>query len=326
VAGIGPALAGAIVEHREAKGLFRSRQQLLEVPRFGPQAFEQAAGFLRVPGGDHPLDDTAVHPERYAALEALAARLGKGLAELRGPGAALVREATSLKEELGDFTWEDIVAELEKPGRDPRESFVPFSFRDDIRALEDLKPGMVCPGIVNNVTSFGAFVDIGVHHDGLVHVSQLAPPAGKNGKAGKALEPGDRVQVRVLKLDLEKKQISLTMRTPPERRPASKPKPKPARRPEKRPAAPAVAGTEGAAASPARPDRPARPPGERPRPRPAPAAPDGRRLERPPRPNRPAESRRPPGPAASDRKPEPRRQVFNNPFAVLAGLKVPPKK
>jgi uncharacterized protein len=324
VAGIGPALAGAIVEHREAKGLFRSRQQLLEVPRFGAKAFEQAAGFLRVPGGEHPLDDTAVHPERYAALEALATRLGKGLAELRGPGAALVREATSLKEELGDLTWEDVVAEIEKPGRDPRESFVPFSFRDDIQKLEDLKPGMVCPGIVNNVTSFGVFVDIGVHHDGLVHVSQLASSAGKDGKAGKALEPGDRVQVRVLKLDLEKKQISLTMRTPPERRPASKPKPRPARRPEKRPAVSAVAGTDGAAASPARPDRPPRPPGERPRPRPAPPAPDGRRPARPPRPDRPADSRRPPGPPA-DRKPEPRRQVFNNPFAVLAGLKVPPK-
>ncbi|HEX9188165.1 MAG TPA: Tex-like N-terminal domain-containing protein, partial [Vicinamibacteria bacterium] len=230
VAGIGPALAGTIVEHREAKGLFRSRQQLLDVPRLGPKAFEQAAGFLRVPGGEHPLDDTAVHPERYAALEALAARLGKGVADFRGQGAALVREAKDLRQELGDHTWEDIVAELEKPGRDPRETFVPFFFRDDIQKIEDLKPGMVCPGVVNNVTSFGAFVDIGVHHDGLVHVSQLAASAGKAGPRGKAIEPGDRVQVRVLKVDLEKKQISLTMRTPPPpRRPAP---PKPARRPE----------------------------------------------------------------------------------------------
>jgi protein Tex len=325
VAGIGSALAGAIVEHREAKGLFRSRQQLLEVPRFGPKAFEQAAGFLRVPGGEHPLDDTAVHPERYAALEALAARMGRGVAELLGPGTALVREATSLREELGAFTWEDIVAELEKPGRDPRARFVPFFFRDDVQKLEDLKPGMVCPGIVSNVTNFGAFVDIGVHHDGLVHVSQLASKARKDGKDG--LEPGDRVQVRVLKVDLEKKQISLTMRTPPpERRPAAKPRP--ARRAEKREADP-VAADPKAPAVPraARPERQPRVEGERARPRPPePPARDGRRPERPPRPDRPADARRPSGPPAHDRKPEPRRQVFNNPFAVLAGLKVPPKK
>ena len=121
VAGIGPGLASAIVEHREKQGLFRSRQQLLEVARFGPKAFEQAAGFLRVRGGENPLDDTAVHPERYAALQALASRLGKGLAELLGPGAALVREAVELKEELGAFTWEDVVAELETSrARSPR--------------------------------------------------------------------------------------------------------------------------------------------------------------------------------------------------------------
>jgi uncharacterized protein len=324
VAGIGPALAGAIVEHREAKGLFRSRRELLEVPRFGSKAFEQAAGFLRVPGGEHPLDDTAVHPERYAALEALADRMGKGIADLLGPGAALVREASSLKEELGAFTWGDVVAELEKPGRDPRETFVPFFFRDDVQKLGDLKPGMACPGIVSNVTNFGAFVDIGVHHDGLVHVSQLASRA-KDGK--KALEPGDRIQVRVLKVDLEKKQISLTMRTPPpERRPAAKPKP--VRRPER--TAPLAAAAEGKPAADGQPPRPARPPrpeGERAGSRStSPRPPDERRPRRPPRPERSAEARRPSGPPSHDRKPEPRRQVFNNPFAVLAGLKVPPKK
>ena len=320
VAGIGPALAAAIVEHREAKGLFRCRRELLDVPRLGPKAFEQAAGFLRVPGGEHPLDDTAVHPERYAALEALAARLGKGVAELKGPGAALVREAESLKEEMGDFTWADVVAELEKPGRDPRETFVPFSFRDDVQKLEDLKPGLVCPGIVSNVTSFGAFVDIGVHHDGLVHVSQLAARAGKDGKA--TPQPGDRVQVRVLKVDLEKKQVSLTMRPPPPER-----RPKPARPARKAvPAAPAGDGRAEAGARPARREKPARAGGERETPRrPAPRPPEGRRPERPPRPARAPDARDPVA-APEARRPEPRRQIFNNPFAVLAGLKGLPKR
>jgi uncharacterized protein len=324
VAGIGPALAGSIVEHREKEGLFRCRRQLLDVPRLGPKAFEQAAGFLRVRGGEHPLDDTGVHPERYAALEALASRLGKGIADLVGPGAALVREAQSLKEEMGAFTWEDVVAELEKPGRDPRAAFVPFSFREDVQRLEDLKPGMACPGIVSNVTSFGAFVDIGVHHDGLVHVSQLGARFTKDSKA--TLEPGDRVEVRVLKVDLEKKQISLTMRPAVERRPLTRPKA--AARPGLRPAPPASpeAGppAEARRARPARPRRPA-PAGEPPPPRPPAGPPPGRRAERP-RPERAAEARRPTGKPPADRRPEPRRQVFNNPFAVLAGLKVGPKR
>jgi uncharacterized protein len=312
VAGVGPALAGSIVEHREKEGLFRSRQQLLEVPRFGPSAFEQAAGFLRVRGGEQPLDDTGVHPERYFALEALASRLGKTTADLLGPGAALVREAQSLKEEMGAFTWEDVIAELEKPGRDPREAFVPFCFREDVQKIEDLKPGMACPGIVSNVTNFGAFVDIGVHHDGLVHVSQLASGAGKNSKP--APEPGDRVDVRVLKVDLQKKQISLTMRPAVERKPP--PRPKPAARPKP--------ATEP---RPARPERPRRatPAGEPLPRRPLTPAPGVRRVERP-RPERAPEARRPTGKPPADRRPEPRRQVFNNPFAVLASLKVPPKR
>jgi uncharacterized protein len=321
VAGLGPALAGAVVEHRETQGPFRSRQQLLEVKHLGPKAFEQAAGFLRVRGGENPLDDTAVHPERYAALLALASRLGRGLAELLGPGSALVREAVELKEELGAFTWEDVVAELERPGRDPRETFVPFAFREDLQKLEDLKPGMACPGIVSNVTNFGAFVDVGVHHDGLVHVSQLGAKFAKDPKT--ALKPGDRVQVRVLKVDLEKKQVSLTMRPAVERKPPARPKP--ARRPETRPTRPvspdATPPTEARPARPERPRRPA-PPGERPRPRPPAGPPSAER----PRPERPAEARRPPGRPPADRRPEPRRQVFNNPFAVLAGLKVSTKR
>jgi uncharacterized protein len=324
VAGIGPALAGSIVEHREKEGLFRSRQQLLDVPRFGPKAFEQAAGFLRVRGGEQPLDDTAVHPERYPALEALASRLGKGIADLLGPGATLVREAQSLKEEMGALTWEDVITELEKPGRDPRKAFVPFSFREDVQKIEDLKPGMACPGIVSNVTNFGAFVDVGVHHDGLVHVSQLGARFVKDSKA--ALEPGDRVEVRVLKVDLQKKQISLTMRPSVERRPPARPKP--LARPARRPAPPASPeGKPAAETRPARPEKPRRPApaGEPPHPRPLATPSAGRRAERP-RPERTAEARRSNGKVPADRRSEPRRQVFNNPFAVLAGLKVPPKR
>ncbi len=219
------------------------------MPRISDETFAQAAGFLRVRGGEHPLDATGIHPERYGALEAFAAANAKALGELLGEGAALVRAAAELAEELGPFTCEDVVAELERGGRDPRGPFAPFSFRDDVQKLEDVKPGMACPGIVTNVTAFGAFVDIGAHHDGLVHVSQLGRTFTKEPR--EVVHPGERVEVRVLKVDLEKKQISLTMRKPPERRPA----PKPVRRPEKRPhekrPAPAPAPPADAAAKPA---------------------------------------------------------------------------
>ena len=211
VSGIGPGLARAIVEHRGKAGLFQSRAQLLEVPRFSKQTFEQAAGFLRIPDGANPLDNTGVHPERYAVLERLAARLGVPASGLLGPGVALVKEASDLKDEVGAFTFDDIVKELEKPGRDPRAGFVPFSFRDDIHELKDLKPGMVCPGIVTNVTNFGAFVDIGVHQDGLVHISQLADRFVKDPR--EVVSPGDRVTVRVLEVKLDKNQIALTMKS-----------------------------------------------------------------------------------------------------------------
>jgi transcriptional accessory protein Tex/SPT6 len=219
-----------------------------------------------------------------------------------------VREA-ELEEELGALTWQDVVAELETPGRDPRGPFVPFRFREDVRKLEDLRAGMACPGIVTNVTSFGAFVDIGVHHDGLVHVSQLG---ARHGKSAKALGAGDRVEVRVLKVDLEKKQISLTLRPAAERRPASKPR-----------------AAQPAAAEPrrARPERPRAPAAARHGPRPSRApvpSPEPRTVR--PRPERAHEARPSPGKPGAERRPEPRRQVFNNPFAVLASLKVPRRR
>jgi uncharacterized protein len=308
VPGLSPATAAAIVEQRAARGPFATRWGLLELPELSAGAFEQAAGFLRVRGGERPLDATAVHPERYAALEALAARHGRAVGELLGAGAALVREAQELDRELGPLTRVDVATALEQAGRDPRPPFVAFAFRDDVRAIEDLKPGMVCPGLVTNVTSFGLFVDVGARQDGLVHVSQLEPARGPDPKP--PLQPGDRVEVRVLKVDLEKKQVSLTMKPRPERRPpmARKPRPKPEPRPTpERPRPPADRRPRPTSEKP--PDRPRAPspraqPGVRER-RPAPAA-AGR-----------ASSVRPP--AAS--KPEPRRPAFNNPFAVLAGLK-----
>jgi uncharacterized protein len=328
VPGLGPGLAAAILEHRAKQGPFRSRRQLLDLPRVSARAFEQAAGFLRVRGGEHPLDVTGIHPERYPELEAFAAARGRSVGDLLGAGAALVREDGSLAESLGVPTRDDVVAELERAGGDPRGPFAPFSFREDVQKLEDLKAGLVCPGIVTNVMSFGAFVDVGVHHDGLVHVSQLGRSFAKEPR--EVVHPGERVEVRVLKVDLEKKQISLTMRKPPERRPA----PKPAKRPDRRVEAQPVAAADrpgDAHARPRRPERPRRegprregPPGDhRPRrPGPRPDSPSAR-------PAAPALERRPGGPPPDRRtepRPDPRRPAFNNPFAVLAGLRVPPKK
>ena len=211
VSGIGPGLARAIVDRRAKEGLYGSRAALLDVPRFSKKTFEQAAGFLRVPGATNPLDNTGVHPERYDALEGLASRLGVGTAALVGTGAKLVKQAKELETELGAFTFEDVIRELEKPGRDPRDAFVPFSFRADVHEMKDLQPGMACPGIVTNVTNFGAFVDIGVHQDGLVHISHLADRFVKDPRD--IVNAGDRVTVRVLEVKLDKKQIALTMKT-----------------------------------------------------------------------------------------------------------------
>jgi uncharacterized protein len=354
VSGIGPSLAKAVVDYRAQRGLFRSRQQLLEVPRFTRKTFEQAAGFLRVPGGEHPLDNTGVHPERYGVLERLAERLGQDVKDLLGAGVLKVKAATDVREEVGAFTFDDIVRELEKPGRDPREAFVPFAFRDDVRELKDLQPGMECPGIVTNVTNFGAFVDIGVHQDGLVHVSQVSDHFVKDPR--EAVYPGQRVKVRVLTVDLDKQQIALTMKRPAAHRPQgeARERPRGARR-DRRPGP--TAGANGAAATggraPAGERREARPRRDgRGRPQgsgatpPAPAddrasTPPGARQERPSTP-RPAQAgaRPPQRDQASGRRDDvrsgPRREAprqdgprreparpapLNNPFAVLADLK-----
>ena len=218
VSGIGPSLAKALVEYRGQKGLFQSRNDLFQVSRFTKKVFEQAAGFLRVPDSTDPLDNTGVHPENYPKLEAFAARVGKTVKDLTGAGAQLLKQDKTFKEEVGPFTFDDIIKELEKPGRDPRDNFVPFQFRDDIHEVKDLQVAMICPGIVTNVTNFGAFVDIGVHQDGLVHISQLSDKFVKDPKD--AVSPGDRVKVRVLEVNVEKNQISLSMKNV-----AEKPKP-----------------------------------------------------------------------------------------------------
>jgi len=212
VSGIGPALAKGIIKHRDDKGLFKSRKDLLSVSRLSEKIFEQAAGFIRVPESSNPLDNTGVHPEQYPLLEGYAKSLGLGLSDFVGAEgvAKLKAKSQELQKELGQYSFKDVLSELEKPGRDPRESFDSVEFREDIMEMSDLTVDMICPGVVTNVTNFGAFVDIGVHQDGLVHISQLADHFVKD--PNDVVQPGQRVSVKVLAVDVGKRQISLTMK------------------------------------------------------------------------------------------------------------------
>jgi uncharacterized protein len=214
VAGVGPALAKKIVKRRDAVGAFRSRNELLDVSGLGPKAFEQCAGFVRVRGGAHPLDASAVHPERYALVARIAADAKVKLEDLIGRADAVANLPWSkyVSADVGLPTLQDIQRELVKPGRDPRAEFEAPAFRDDVRALEDLKPGMELEGVVTNVTAFGAFVDVGVHQDGLVHVSQLADRFVKD--PHDVAKVGARIKVRVLEVDLARKRIALSARSP----------------------------------------------------------------------------------------------------------------
>ena len=215
VAGIGPALAGNIVELRDMRGGLEARKELMDVPRLGPKAFEQAAGFLRIRGGGHPLDGTAVHPERYGLVERMARELDVTTAELVENEAALGRLEGRLDDWVSDDaglpTLRDILAELRRPGRDPREAFEAPAFRDDVREPGDLKPGMRLQGVVTNVVAFGAFVDVGVHQDGLVHISQLADRFVKD--PAEIVKVGQRVQVTVQNVDLDRNRIGLSMKS-----------------------------------------------------------------------------------------------------------------
>ena len=305
VSGIGPAIAKNLVEHRKQHGLFKERDELLKVPQFSGKAFEQAAGFLRVTDSKTVLDRTGIHPERYSAVREMAGELGLNVKDLIGAGAT---KLLPLKEKwaklIGEFTFDDIVRELEKPGRDPRDMFKVFQYRDDIHELKDLKAGMICPGLVTNVTNFGAFVDIGVHQDGLVHISELSHQFVDDPR--KVVSPGDTVQVKVVAVDLDKSQISLSMKL--EERPKAEPRPRPeARQPR------AEGGRDRGPRRPPRGDGPrsegqpqqARQPGQGPRLSSGPGKPPGR----------PGQERRPEPRKGPEKKP------FNNPFAALTGIK-----
>ncbi len=212
VAGLSETLAANIVIHRETHGAFTNRRQLLKVARLGPKAFEQAAGFLRIREGDDPLDASAVHPEAYPVVERIAAESGRGIQDIIGDSRFLKSLAANdfVDEHFGEPTVRDILSELDKPGRDPRPEFKTARFREGVEKLSDLAAGMVLEGVVTNVTNFGAFVDIGVHQDGLVHVSALADKFVKDPR--EVVKAGDVVKVKVLEIDLKRKRVGLSMR------------------------------------------------------------------------------------------------------------------
>ena len=212
ISGLGPTLAKNIVDYRRENGAFTSRAQLKKVPRLGPAAFEQCAGFLRVDGAKNPLDNSAVHPERYAVVENMAKDLGCSVGELIGSNEKIrqIPLEKYVTAEVGMPTLNDIVAELEKPGRDPREDLEEFAFDERVHTVADLVPGMLLPGIVTNITKFGAFVDVGVHQDGLVHVSQLANRFVAD--PAEMVKLHQHVQVKVVEVDTKRNRISLTMK------------------------------------------------------------------------------------------------------------------
>jgi uncharacterized protein len=212
ISGLNATLAGNIVSYRDQHGAFANRSALKKVPRLGDKTFEQAAGFLRIMNGDNPLDGSAVHPEAYPLVERIVARLKVGMKTLIGDSATLRRLVPTefTDEKFGLPTVKDILAELEKPGRDPRPEFRTATFQEGVEALKDLQPGMILEGVVTNVAAFGAFVDIGVHQDGLVHISALAQKFVKDPHS--IVKAGDVVRVKVLEIDPVRRRIALTMR------------------------------------------------------------------------------------------------------------------
>ncbi|MEX0605068.1 helix-hairpin-helix domain-containing protein, partial [Marinobacter sp.] len=212
VAGLNQTLAENIIEFRNCHGAFRSRKQLLDVARLGARTFEQAAGFLRIADGDNPLDRSSVHPEAYGVVQAIAKKSGRDITQIVGDSAFLrtLNAQDFVTDQFGLPTIQDILAELEKPGRDPRPEFRSASFQEGVETLKDLKPGMVLEGTVTNVTNFGAFVDVGVHQDGLVHISALSHEFIKDPR--EVVKAGDIVKVKVMEVDIPRKRIALTMR------------------------------------------------------------------------------------------------------------------
>jgi uncharacterized protein len=264
VSGLNRTLAENIVRYRNEHGAFVDRRQLLKVPRLGDKSFEQAAGFLRIIAGDNPLDASAVHPEAYPIVEKILHKAGRRIQDVIGDRSFLrtLRPEQFTDERFGVPTVTDIIAELEKPGRDPRGEFKTASFQEGIEKIADLKPDMVLEGVVTNVTNFGAFIDIGVHQDGLVHISAMAEKFIKDPR--EVVKAGDLVKVKVMEVDVVRKRIGLSMRLSDQSdsdnfnrgqgnrgrggssgETTSKPKQKPAR--QQKPNAPAAGGAMAAA-------------------------------------------------------------------------------
>ncbi|MBQ1874606.1 MAG: helix-hairpin-helix domain-containing protein, partial [Paludibacteraceae bacterium] len=212
ISGLGPVLAQNIVQYRATNGAFRNRKALMKVPKMGAKTFEQAAGFLRVSDGDNPLDNSAVHPERYALVERMARDLQCTVEDLMHNGELRARIDTKryVTDEVGMPTLTDILHELEKPSRDPRAQLEEFHFDESVHTVEDLQPGMVLPGIVTNISAFGAFVDLGVHKDGLIHISEMADRRIKDPQ--EVVKLHQHVRVRVLDIDRARGRISLSLR------------------------------------------------------------------------------------------------------------------
>lgn len=213
VAGIGQSMAKKIITTRDQLGKFSSRQQLLKVPGLGARTFEQSAGFLRIHDGENPLDSSAVHPESYSVVELILKDLGLSIKEVIGKASVIqgIDPKKYLSNGIGTYTLKDVLEELNKPGRDPRSTFEPPKFRDDVMKIADLTPGMTLEGVVTNVTAFGAFVDIGVHQDGLVHISELSDSFVKD--PHEVVKAGDKLKVKILEVDAERKRISLSARS-----------------------------------------------------------------------------------------------------------------
>lgn len=224
IAGLNKNIAQQIADYRRDNGVFNDRQQLKKVPRLGERTFEQAAGFLRIQGGEQPLDASAVHPESYPLVERILAELGKSLSEVLGKADVLsgINAADFVDEQYGLPTVQDVISELSRPGRDPRPEFRTASFRDDIQKMSDLTENLILEGVVTNVTNFGAFVDIGVHQDGLVHISELSGQFVTDPQ--KLVKPGQIVKVRVISVDIERKRISLSLRLTPTEKPVRAPR------------------------------------------------------------------------------------------------------
>jgi uncharacterized protein len=262
IAGLNSNVAQQIVDYRREHGRFDSREQLKNVPRLGTRTFEQAAGFLRILGGTQPLDASAVHPESYPLVEQILSSRGLSITDVLGSAEAVqtIEPQAFVTEQYGLPTVQDVLSELEKPGRDPRPEFKTAQFRDDVQSLADLQDGMILEGIVTNVTNFGAFIDIGVHQDGLVHVSELSN--GFVNDPQKVVKPNQIVKVRVMSVDVERKRISLSLRLQPAERPARTERPavrteRPrGERPARDGQAPRAPRPEGQGQRPPRSDRP----------------------------------------------------------------------